>query len=99
MVVMLGLQSHDKAAMLVVNTINNVLKIYMNMVFSSQWRQTILFVITNMAAVTLRANQQCNRSLQSSKNPHFQNEAKCTTFLVKVSFICMRMINHFQIKG
>ena len=26
MVVMLGLQSHDKAAMLVVNTINNVLQ-------------------------------------------------------------------------
>ena len=24
----------------------------------------------------------------SSKNPHFQNEAKCTTFLVKMSFIC-----------
>ena len=31
-----------------------------------------------------------------------QNEAKCTTFLVKMSFICMRMqikINHFHIKG
>ena len=31
------------------------------------------------------------RQLASSKNPHFQNEAKCTTFLVKMSFICMRM--------
>ena len=29
-----------------------------------------------------------NRPLPSSKNPHFQNEAKCTTFLVKMSFIC-----------
>ena len=40
-----------------------------------------------------------NRPLPSSKNPHFQNEAKCSTFLVKMSFICMRMKNHFHIKG
>ena len=40
-----------------------------------------------------------NRPLPSSKNPHFQNEAKCTTFLVKMSFICRRMKNHFHIKG
>ena len=40
-----------------------------------------------------------NRPLSSSKNPHFQNEARCTTFLVKMSFICMRMKNHFHIKG
>ena len=39
-----------------------------------------------------------NRPLPSSKNPHFQNEARCTTFLVKMSFICMRMKNH-RIKG
>ena len=32
-----------------------------------------------------------NWSLPSSKNPHFQNETKCTTFHVKMSFICMRM--------
>ena len=32
-----------------------------------------------------------NRPLPSSKNPHFQNEARCTTFFVKMSFICMRM--------
>ena len=32
------------------------------------------------------------------KPPHFPNEAKCTTFLVKMSAICMRM-NHFDIKG
>ena len=43
--------------------------------------------------------QQTNRPLPSSKNPHFQNEAKCTTFLVKMSFICIRMKNHFHIKG
>ena len=40
-----------------------------------------------------------NRPLPSSKNPHFQNDTKCTTFLVKMSFICMRMKNHFYIKG
>ena len=40
-----------------------------------------------------------NRPLPSSKTPHFQNEARCTTFLVKMSFICMRMKNDFHIKG
>ena len=40
-----------------------------------------------------------NRPLPSSKNPHFQNEARCTIFLVKMSFICMRMKNDFHIKG
>ena len=39
------------------------------------------------------------RPLSSSKNPHFQNEAGYTTFLVKTSFICMRMKNDFHIKG
>ena len=38
-----------------------------------------------------------NSSLPSFKNPHFQNEAKCTIFLAK-SFICMRLKNHFHIK-
>ena len=36
-----------------------------------------------------------NRPLPTSKNPHFQNEARCTTFLEKMSFICMRMENDF----
>ena len=40
-----------------------------------------------------------NRPLPSSKNPHFQNEATCTTFLVKMSIICMWMKNDFHIKG
>ena len=40
-----------------------------------------------------------DRPLPSSKNPYFQNEARCTTFLVKVSFICMRIKNDFHIKG
>ena len=29
----------------------------------------------------------------------FQNEAKWTTFLVELSFTCIRMKNHFHIKG
>ena len=40
-----------------------------------------------------------NRPHPSSKNPHFQNETRCTTFPVKMNFICMRMKNHFHIKG
>ena len=40
-----------------------------------------------------------NRPLPSSKTPYFRNEAKCTTSLVKISFICMRMKNDFHIKG
>ena len=40
-----------------------------------------------------------NRPLPSSKIPHFQNEARCTTFLVTMSFICMRMKSDFHIKG
>ena len=43
--------------------------------------------------------RETNRPLPSSINLHFQNEAKCTTFLVKMSFICMRIKNHFHIKG
>ena len=40
-----------------------------------------------------------NRPLPSSKNPRFQNEAKFTTFLLEMRFICTRMENHFHIKG
>ena len=40
-----------------------------------------------------------NWPLPSSKNPQFQNEAKCTTVLVKTPLISMRIKNHFHIKG
>ena len=36
-----------------------------------------------------------NRSYPCFKNSHFQNEAECKTFLVKISFICVR--KHFQL--
>ena len=49
--------------------------------------------------VPLGNSLDVNRLFPSSKNSHFQNEARCTTFLVKVSFICMRMKNDFHIKG
>ena len=39
------------------------------------------------------------RPFPYSKNSHFQNEAKCKTFLVKTSFICMRIKTHFRIMG
>ena len=40
-----------------------------------------------------------NRPFPSSKKSHFQNEAKCETFLVKMSFICIIIKNHFHING
>ena len=42
---------------------------------------------------------QTNRPLLSNRKPHFQNKAKCTTFVVEMSFICMRIKNHFHTKG
>ena len=40
-----------------------------------------------------------NRLFASSKNFHFQNEAKCKTFLVKRTFIFMTIESHFYING
>ena len=49
--------------------------------------------------VLFQHSKRFDRPLPSSKNPHFQNEAKCTSFLVKMSFICTRMKNHLHIKA
>ena len=49
--------------------------------------------------VLFQHSKRFDRPLPSSKNPHFQNEAKCTSCLVKMSFICTRMENHLHIKG
>ena len=59
----LGLQPRDKAAMLVVKPINshNFCRIYMKMELSSQRREMLLFLITNMAAVRSRTNHQLLR--------------------------------------
>ena len=40
-----------------------------------------------------------HRPFPSSKKSHFQNEAKCETFVVKMSFICIIIENHFHING
>ena len=45
------------------------------------------------------STSNCNRPFPSSKKSHFQNEAKCETFVVKMSFICMIIKNHFHING
>ena len=56
----LGLQPRDKAAMLGVKTKEYfLLRICMKIeTFSSQRREMLLLLTTNMAAVTSRANQQ-----------------------------------------
>ena len=43
--------------------------------------------------------EEINRPFPSSPGPLFQNDVRCSTFLVEMSFICMRMKNHFHIKG
>ena len=40
-----------------------------------------------------------NRPFPSSPGPLYQNEVRCSNILVEMSFICMRMKNHFHIKG
>ena len=39
------------------------------------------------------------RPFPSSKKFHFQNEAKCETFVVEMSFICIIIKTHFHNKG
>ena len=55
----------------------------------------ITSIISDQNCTTRSSNY---RPLLSSKNPHFQNEAKCTMLIVKMSFICMRIKNDF-LKG
>ena len=40
-----------------------------------------------------------NRPFPCSKHPHSLNAAKCKTFPMKISFICMIIKNHFHKKG
>ena len=67
----------------------------------SPWRSPVIRGVLKALLYSQRLKMSLwkNRPFPSSKNPHFQNEAKCTTFLVKMSFICIRMKNHFHIKG
>ena len=61
--------------------------------------QSVTTLLADVRAYYSYGHAYFNRPFPSSINSHFQNEAKCTTFLVKMSFICMRMKNHFHIKG
>ena len=40
-----------------------------------------------------------NRPFPSAKKSHFQHKAKCETFVVKMSFICIIIKNHFHINS
>ena len=40
-----------------------------------------------------------NRPFPSSTKSHSQNEAKCETFVVKMSLICIIIKDHFHING
>ena len=46
--------------------------------------------------VQLRSIRQ---AISEPKKSHFQNESKCETFVVKMSFICIIIKNHFHING
>ena len=40
-----------------------------------------------------------NRLFPRSRNSHFKNWAKCETFAVQMSFICVRIKTYFHING
>ena len=67
--------------------------------FNFRWTKPCTSIISSIWHLFSHFSRAINRPLPSSKNPPFQNEARCTTFLVKMSFICMRMKNGFHIKG
>ena len=58
-----------------------------------------LGIITSLYQAGILLRNHHNKPPPSFKNPHFQNEAKGTTFLAKISFIYMGMRNNFHIKG
>ena len=55
--------------------------------------------ISETGPITGNLHIVANRPFPSSKKSHFQNEAKCETFVVKMSFICIIIENHFHING
>ena len=78
--------------------------IYMEIELRSERRETLLFLSFNMAAVTSCANQQTSNMMRIGhfrvlKTLFFKTRPGAQPFLWKKSFICMRMKNHFHIKG
>ena len=54
----------------------------------------------NVKSSTLKRRETLvNRLFPSPKKSHFQNGAKCETFVVKMSFICIIIKNHFHVNG
>ena len=64
--------------------------------FTARCDGEVYYYMNHRVSINVKVNY---RPLPNPKTPHFQHEAKCTTFLVKMSFICMRIKNHFHIKG
>ena len=76
--------------------------VYLNSFCSNVAKQVQVHVFVARFVVSLARSrggepQNTNASLfPSSKISHFQNEAKCKTFLVKMSFMCKRITPHFR---
>ena len=68
-------------------------------------KKTLLyfFLLFSMFSIRLlifyNSSRVGNRPFPSSKESHFQNEAKCETFVVKMRNICIIIENHFHING
>ena len=57
------------------------------------WMQSFFYCLVELEV-------ECNKDITSEfRKPSLSKEAQCTTFLVKMSFICMRKKNRLHIKG
>ena len=63
------------------------------------WKESDMETTGIAAKPVVKANMGVNRPFPSSKESHFQNEAKCETFVVKMRNICIIIENHFHING
>ena len=77
-------------------------------IFASSYHANELIVKLNSVLIQVRKwfmkNSSFNsvyfsRPFPSSKNYHFQNEARCENFLVKMSYICMKIKNSIYINS
>ena len=75
----LGSQPCDKAAMLDDNTIELFLRNLYEIGLSSQRREMLLFVSSNVAAMTSRANQQCEHLLLKTPSKEVQQSINTIT--------------------
>ena len=61
----------------------------------AQFTETSILPPLNFLLQEAIAKIAANTPFLRSKNAHFQNEAKCKTFLVKMKFICTRLKSIF----